>query len=79
MSNPYVLYELAQVKEQEYMREALQAAAVRAARAERGPSHSRRLLAKVFRGRAPASAAAAASNGHPAAAQRSSEAAVEPC
>jgi len=49
MMNPNTLYELAQVAEQERMNEALRARAVRAARAERHPSNSRRLLRRVFR------------------------------
>ena len=65
MTNPHILYELAQAAEQERMNEALRVAAIRAARAERGPSRARRLLAKVFRG-APVVETAPALNDRPA-------------
>ena len=51
MTNPHTLYELAQAAEQERMNDAMRAAAVRAARAQHGPSRSRRLLQRVFGGR----------------------------
>ena len=70
MTNPHMLYELAQVTEQERMNDRLCAAAVRAARAEaraeRGPSRSRRLVIKLFARRTHATERAIEMSGHQA-------------